>query len=98
MYPYNGEYPFNKQIISDWDSNTTGVYYLFENDLITYIGSAIGAGGIRGRLLQHINEYSFPHVNRFGFKEIIGSDLILSYEKAEIQRIQPGRNKIGRTL
>lgn len=96
MYKYNGKYSFDKSVISNWNSSATGVYYLFEGTSIVYVGSAISVEGIRGRLLQHINERSFPNVAQFGYKEIFGKDAILNHESSEIKRLQPRYNKNGK--
>lgn len=96
MYTYNGEYSFNKSIISNWDNSATGVYYLFENTIIVYVGSATSPEGIRGRLLQHVNERNFSTVTKFGYKVINGKDIILAHELSEIKRLQPRYNDVGK--
>lgn len=96
MYTYYGEYSFTKSVIENWNSTATGVYYLFEGSNIVYVGSAIGDGGLRGRLLQHINERNFPYVTQFGYKAINGKDLVLSHELSEIKKLQPKHNTVGK--
>ncbi len=97
MYTYNGEYSFTKEVITNWRSSATGVYFLFEGTQIVYVGSAVSDEGIRGRLLQHINERNFPYVTNFGYKAIAGKDAVLAHELAEIKRLQPKHNTVGKS-
>jgi excinuclease UvrABC nuclease subunit len=95
-YKYSGAYDFTEPTIKGWKSTNIGVYYLFENAKIVYVGSAVGDEGIKGRLSQHLNEKNFPRVNEFGYKFISNQKEVLLHEKEEIQRLKPKYNKQGK--
>ena len=94
IHSYEGTFNYNDGTIRNaWNSSSIGVYYLFEGSEIVYIGSGTGEHGIRGRLLVHLSENSFPYVNSFGYKFIDTVDETLLHEKSEIQRLNPKYNK-----
>ena len=97
MYTYKGKYNFKKDVITNWDSSDTGVYYLWQESKVVYVGSAVSEDGIRGRLLQHINDNKFPYnVKEFGYKVINGKNAVLAHELSEIKRLQPRYNIVGK--
>lgn len=98
---FNGPYLYNKKIITDWESKVGGVYYCgyktTENKLvILYVGKAFGEEGIRGRLLQHINNDSWPDVTHFGYETCSSEMESLEYEATEIKKWKPKYNIQGK--
>ena len=92
-----GNFPFNSWSIQENAPNDIGVYYLGglnqAGSLVAhYVGKAAGLSSvIRNRLLDHHND-----VSHFGYR-ICGSALEASaLESAEIKRLQPKYNKIGK--
>jgi len=82
---FNGPYSFDDSTISDWDSTIIGVYYcgIKTTDgklTIYYIGRAIGDEGIRGRLLQHLDENKWHDVTHFGYEECGTAQEAISHE------------------
>jgi hypothetical protein len=102
MEPFKGPYTYSEKVVGDWDSDSIGVYYIGtktpENQLrIFYIGKAVGNGGIRGRLLEHLSEAKWSDATHFGF-HIFGNDEIAkveAFEKEEINKYKPKYNIVG---
>ena len=99
--PFKGNYSFNKQIVSNWESNAIGVYYCgFESQqgrlICLYVGQAVGEGGIRGRLLQHLAENKLPDVSHFWYTICETVREAAALEAREILRLQPEHNTKGK--
>lgn len=101
VQPYQGHYEYSDNVVKNWNSTATGVYYCgyrtAENNLaILYVGKAVGADGIRGRLLCHMREDHWPDVTHFGY-HLANSELeATQWEAEEIARYKPKYNKIGK--
>jgi hypothetical protein len=101
LHPYQGPYSYDKQTVTNWQNPPIGVYYcgvvLPTGVLLTYyVGQAVGAGGIRDRLLQHLNEPKWRDVTHFGF---VACDTMMEaqqFETQEILRCQPKYNTQGK--
>lgn len=91
---YKGEFTYSKKVVSDWNNSSIGVYYLWENKHIVYVGSGTGDDGIRGRLLVHLSENAFPRVTAFGYKTCSTTTEALAHEKSEIKRLKPKYNVV----
>jgi excinuclease UvrABC nuclease subunit len=97
IYEYSGHYDYNQQNIIDWNSNAIGIYYcgyiMYNgNFIILYVGRAIGQGGIRERLLQHLRDDNWPGVTHFAFVVCSTAQEAIDYEAMEITRLQPAYN------
>lgn len=97
---FKGPYSFDKKIITDWNSNIIGVYYcgIKTQDgklTIYYIGRAVGDGGIRGRLLQHLSENKWYDVTHFGYEKCSTIKETLDHEASEISSYKPKYNTQG---
>lgn len=95
---YKGPYSYNNKTVADWESSPIGVYYCGTphptGDVSPlYVGRAIGDGGIRTRLLQHLAEDKWPDVTHFSYTTCDSSKEAIDLEAAEITRIQPKYNK-----
>lgn len=102
MESFKGPYVYNEKIVSEWNSTSIGVYYIgaktSENQLsVFYIGKAVGAGGIRKRLLEHLSENKWGDATHFGFHISKTSDIkkIEEFEKKEIAEYAPKYNALG---
>jgi len=102
MEQFKGPYTYNEKIVEDWDSNVTGVYYIGvktpDNQLrIFYIGKAVGIGGIRKRLLEHLAERKWSDATHFGFHASGNSNVseVEEFEKEEIKKYKPKYNTQG---
>lgn len=94
---FKGPYTYSKQVISDWNNNQGGVYFLGvqtseQKMTVYYVGKAFGTEGIRGRLLQHINDNEWPDITHFGYETCSTEQEALDYEKSEIKRLNPRHN------
>lgn len=98
---YKGHYPYNKKVVSNWNSTAIGVYYfgyLNTNGLyVLYVGKATGDEGIRGRLLQHLREDEWPDVSHFGYCICSTSQEAEDFEASEIKRLKPKHNIQGKS-
>ena len=98
---FKGPHEFDKDVVSDWDSNAIGVYYCGvktpEGKLtVYYVGRAVGDGGIRNRLLQHLGENKWHDVTHFGY-ELCDTILeAISHEASEISKYRPKYNIQGK--
>lgn len=98
---YKGHYPYTQKIVSDWNSTVIGVYYLgyvaSDGGLKPlYIGKAVADGGIRGRLLQHLQTDRFADVTHFGYQVCSTAAETDGLEARKIQQHQPKYNKVGK--
>lgn len=104
IYDYSGHYGFSKASIEQYAPDNWGVYYCgavnASNTLIThYVGRATGDDvSIKIRLLDHERNQSWPDVSSFGFRICTTKTEAESLEAAEIKRLQPKYNEIGKTL
>ena len=99
MNTYYGQYQYTDAVVRGWNSDAIGIYYCGQLDpqnpnllIPHYIGRAVGAGGIRGRLLEHMRDDYWPGVTHFGYQlcaSVRDAELI---EEAEIKRCQPRHN------
>ncbi len=99
---YQGHYSYNHPTIHSWNSSAIGVYYcgypLQDGSLaVLYVGRAVGQGGIRGRLLEHLREELWHSITHFGYTvcNTIAEAEIL--ERMEIARLQPHYNTQGKS-
>ena len=99
---FKGLYPYSKKIVEEWNSTAIGVYYIgiktADNQLtVYYIGKAVGEGGIRARLLEHLAEAKWNDATHFGFHIFEKNDIseIEEFEKEEINIYKPKYNIIG---
>lgn len=100
-YNYQGHYQYSDNVIRNWDSSAMGVYYCGYplsngNLLVLYVGRAVGDGGIRGRLLQHLQEDYWSGVTHFGYCVCTTAKEAEDLEANEIKRLQPKHNKQGK--
>lgn len=99
---YKGPHPFDKKVIESWNNNQGGVYYcgVLDNNtdvlLVYYVGKAFGDEGIRGRLIQHLNESKWYDITHFGYRVCSSEDEALAFEDQEIKRLNPKYNKQGK--
>lgn len=98
---YKGNYPFNKDTIQNWDNNQGGIYYCgvrnsLGNLTVYYVGKAFGNDGIKGRLLQHLNENKWYDVTHFGYCVCSSENEALIIEQNEIRRLNPKYNIQGK--
>ncbi len=98
---YQGHFKYSKTDITKCDSSDGGVYYLGNINAngklgVLYVGKAFGKDGIRGRLLQHLNDNEWPDISHFGFKTCSTEKESLEFESIEIERLKPKHNKIGK--
>lgn len=97
---YQGHYDYRKDVVQNWNNTQGGVYYcgaIASNGNLTvyYVGKAFGDGGIRGRLLQHLNQNKWRDVTHFGYCVCSSENESLSLESAEIRRLNPKYNVQG---
>lgn len=98
---YSGHHIFNALSVSTHAPGLIGIYYCgyvnLSNALVThYVGRAMGEGvTIRKRLQDHLSE-GWRDVTHFGFCVCTTQKEAEYFEKAEIARLNPKYNKIGR--
>lgn len=97
---YKGNYTFSKEVVQNWNNDQGGVYYcgvINSGGGLTpyYIGKAFGDGGIRGRLLQHLNENKWRDVTHFGYHVCSSENESLNFETQEIKKFNPKYNTQG---
>lgn len=101
MPEYNGHYGYDEANITNWNAEPIGVYYcgyVSNGTLIVhYVGRAIGEGGIRRRLLEHLRDDHWPDVSAFGYAICANDQEAIDFEVAEITRLQPKYNIQGRS-
>ena len=103
---YKGPYKYNKEDVGELDPDIIGVYYcgyLKQKDgksklVILYIGRATSDDGIRGRLLQHLNDKNnkWPKVSHFGYEACSTSKEAIAHEASEIKKYEPSYNDQGK--
>lgn len=98
-----GPFPYSLATVRGWQYAFIGVYYCGYtlpngNFLPLYIGRAVADGGIRGRLLQHLNEDIWPGATHFRYATCTSADEAVTFEAQEIARCQPKYNKQGKRL
>lgn len=101
IHPFQGPYSYDSQTVSNWQDPPIGVYYcgvLLSNGVLAayYVGQAVGEGGIRGRLLQHLNEPKWRDVTHFGFVACDNAFEAQRHEAQEILRCEPKYNVQGK--
>ena len=97
---YNGQYSYNRDTITNWNSDSIGVYYcgyILPNGNLSpfYIGRAVGQGGIRARLLEHLLDDSWPDVTHFGYCICDTVSEAENLESQEILNFNPKYNTQG---
>lgn len=100
IHPYQGPYSYNQATLGAWNSNAIGVYYvgyvLQNGNLFAhYVGRAVGQGGIKNRLLQHLNEDKWLDVTHFGYSGCDTEQEAINFESSEILRLKPKYNAQG---
>lgn len=103
IYQYQGNYSYNQPNISSWNNTQKGVYYCGTLDqsgnlIPYYVGQAIGQEGIRGRLLQHLNQDRWIDITHFGYRVCDTEKEANDLESAEIANYQPKYNTQGKSL
>lgn len=100
IYPYQGQYPYNEDVVSGWNSTAIGVYYCGLPTTIglrpLYIGVGAGDTGMRGRLLDHLREDYWPDVTHFGYHQCSTAEEAKDLETQEILRCRPKYNTQGK--
>jgi len=100
IYPYRGQYDYNENTVSNWNSDAIGVYYcgfLNSNGLVPmYVGLGTGQNGIKGRLLDHLRIDNWPGVTHFGFQLCDNAKEAQDWEAEEIARYKPKYNTVGK--
>lgn len=101
IYQFQGNYTYSKEVVGGWNSSAIGVYYCgykVSNGNLRplYIGRAIGDGGIRGRLLQHLSEDKWPDVTIFGYTQCSTAQEAIDLESKEIAIYKPKYNEQGK--
>jgi excinuclease UvrABC nuclease subunit len=100
---FSGPYSFDKYTVTNWNSTQIGVYYCgfltAQGTLVChYVGQAVGEGGLRGRLLQHLSENKWPDVSHFGYAVCATAAEAVNLEAQEIIRLKPKYNIQGKRL
>lgn len=98
---FKGVYRFDDTTVTNWNSTIIGVYYCgvrTEEGKLTiyYVGRAVGDGGIRGRLLQHLSENKWRDVTHFGYEECSTAQEAINHEASEIEKYKPKYNIVGK--
>jgi excinuclease UvrABC nuclease subunit len=98
---YKGHFVFSREVIQTWNNDQGGVYYCgilnSTGQLIPhYVGKAFGEGGIRGRLLQHLNENKWRDITHFGYCVCSSENETFDFETQEIRKHNPKYNTQGR--
>lgn len=101
IYNYQGHFSYSWPTVNSWEANPIGVYYcgyLLSNGNLfpLYIGKSAADAGIRGRLLQHLNETKWRDVTHFGYHQCDTENEALDFEAAEIEKYKPKYNKQGK--
>ena len=101
IYQFRGHYSFNSSTLSRWNSSAIGVYYCGARTIdgklsVYYIGKSVAEGGIRGRLLQHLNERKWPDVTHFGYVQCDTVAETERHELTEIAKYKPKYNTQGK--
>lgn len=101
IYPFKGSYSFSNDTVTNWNSTAIGVYYCGTKNaagelVVYYIGKSVADGGIRGRLLQHLNEKKWPDVTHFGYMECSSVLETNTHEATEIAKYRPKYNIQGK--
>lgn len=103
MQQYSGEFPFDERTVGGWEAGgrVIGVYYCwtvnsFGAKSCVYVGRAVGDGGLRGRLLQHMAEEKWQDATHFGYTVCATVSEAIQHEANEIYRMQPKYNKVGK--
>lgn len=101
MATYNGHYTYDHSTVSGWQSAAIGVYYCGQIGptgalIVHYVGVGTGSGGVRDRLLCHLREDYWPDATHFGFSLCSTANEALVLEAAEIKRLQPRYNIVGK--
>lgn len=98
---FQGPFSYDQKIISDWNSSDIGVYYCgllapTGSLAVHYVGRAIGDGGIRNRLLQHLGESKWVDLTHFGFHACDTYAEAIEWEEKEIALYKPRYNTVGK--
>ncbi len=101
IYSFKHPYSYTSKVVEGWESNAIGVYYcgyLTTDGKLTilYIGKGTGEGGMRKRLLDHLNEDYWPDATHFGFHQCDTAREAEDHEAAEIKLYKPKYNKLGK--
>ena len=101
IQPFKGPYYYDYDTVNNWDSSVIGVYYCGAKTLdgkltIYYIGRGVGDDGIRGRLLQHLNETKWNDVTHSGYEVCDTEQVTINHETSEIEKHRPKYNKQGK--
>jgi excinuclease UvrABC nuclease subunit len=100
IHPFKASYAYDEEIVNNWESDAIGVYYCGAKTIddklrIYYVGRAIGDGGIRARLLQHLQESKWYDVTHFGYCVCDAANEAIDLEASEIALYSPKYNTIG---
>ena len=96
---FKGPYSYTNKIVEGWNNSTAiGVYYIGVKTSghklsVYYIGRAIGEGGIRRRLLEHLSDNKWSDATHFGYQTSSTSSEAEEFESVEISKYNPKYNK-----
>jgi excinuclease UvrABC nuclease subunit len=98
---YQGHYHYNKPTVTNWKPDAIGVYYCgypANNGGLNplYIGKGTSEGGIRARLLSHLDDDYWPDVTHFGYCICSTLKEAENFEAQEIYRCKPKYNQQGK--
>ena len=101
IYQFKGPHLYDSATIGGWNSTAIGVYYCgaitTDGKLsVYYIGKSVAAGGMRGRLLQHLSERKWSDVTHFGYEQGDAASEVERHELAEITIYKPKYNTQGK--
>ena len=92
---FYGPYDYSKTVVENWKHALKGVYYCGNGSgqvANNYIGKATGIAGIRGRLLDHLDQDYWPDVVHFWYRTCDTDREVDQLEILEIKRHQPKYN------
>ncbi len=94
---YKGPFSYDKNTISNWNSNVIGIYYLGQANQqgtinVDYVGKATSEQGVRGRLLQHIQANEWYGITHFNYCTCSTIKEAEDLEKSEIFKFKPKYN------
>jgi len=99
VHSFNGLYTYSNATIDSWNNTRIGVYYigiLNPNNRSSlfpyYIGKGTSDKGMRGRLLDHLNNNDYPDATHFGYCACDTVAEADNYEVTEIHRYRPKYN------
>ncbi len=100
IYPYVGNFPYNKQSILNNAPDAIGIYFcgvinpLNGSLVFKYIGRAVGENvTIKSRLLNHLNDQDLSGIFSFGYRVCTSVLEAINQEEVDIKAWQPVLNE-----